>query len=189
MSIRRVLSYPIPSEMKTPEEISLYLRNLYRALCEDEAARTRDFSNYTDMGVMSVKANVTNATTTAASVTGLAFGARANKNYGFRFILKTTTAATTTGIHFQFSGPASPTSFFAVVRQWLDGPVANTEWLTAFDSSTVAANYAQNTDVVIEGFLVNGANNGIVQLKVDSEVGTSTVTVYAGSWGIWHLLD
>jgi hypothetical protein len=141
-------------------------------------------------GAMGVVSDQMNSTTTPANVTGLSFAVEANKIYTFRFSMKATTdTPASCGLHIQFTGPASPVEFWAKVRQWLVGPTEDWEYLTAFGVSTVRTSIGSRLDMTIEGFLVNGANAGTVQMQFDSEVDTKVATIYAGSDGVWRKLN
>ena len=137
-----------------------------------------------------VAASVANSTEIMANVTGISFAVEANKTYTFRLSLKVGTTALTCGIFWQFTGPASPTSFWFNVKGWLSGPTAYEEEETAFSTPTSAASQAtQLKSTIIEGKLVNGANAGTVQLQFCCEAAAETATVYAGSSGNWSKID
>jgi hypothetical protein len=143
-------------------------------------------------GRIFVSSDKTNSTVTPENVTGLSFPVEANKTYGFRFCIKGNTSAQTCALRLRFTGPASPTRFWARVFMKIVGTEYQIpEELTAFDVSTSFASFASAGDagVPIEGFLVNGTNAGTVQLQFHSEVGGETVTIYASSWGEWHRLN
>jgi len=142
-------------------------------------------------GKMCVSSDVTNSTTTLASITGLSFTVEANKIYYFRCFLKCDSPGVGTGIHFGASGPASPTLIFIKVHEWETGTpsIYRTDNLNAFDTKTSDPTFSGLKDRTIEGILVNGANAGTVQLKFASETAGQTVTVYAGSSGVWYKLN
>jgi hypothetical protein len=143
-------------------------------------------------GTMVVTADVTNGTIVPANVTGLSFAVEANKIYGFRFLLKGNTTATTCALWLRFTGPASPTSFYAHVLMKIVGTdYAIVNELTAFEVNTDYASFGTTVEkgIRIEGFLVNGANAGTVQMRFRCEVAGQTVTVRAGSWGVWYKLN
>jgi len=156
------------------------------------AVHTHPFTDITTAGMMYVATNVTNATQVMANVTGLSFAVEANKNYKFSFDLKVDTTAAACAIWYQFTGPNSPTSFWAHIDYY---SAANTPWeeeLSAFSTPTAGtsqATQAGSKSAKWIGFLINGANAGIVQMQFRCEVASQTVTIYAGSSGIWNKLN
>ena len=143
-------------------------------------------------GAMGVVSDVANSTQVMANVTGLSFAVEANKIYKFSFDLKVGTTAAACAIWYQFTGPNSPSSFWAHVDYY---SAANTPWeeeLSAFSTpsaGTSQATQAGSRSAKWIGFLINGANAGIVQMQFRCEVASQTVTVYAGSSGVWNKLN
>ena len=139
-------------------------------------------------GTMKVANDVTNSTQTPANVTGLSFWAEANTSYGFQFWLRGWTTAATCAIWFRFTGPGSPTSFWFHLDMLEVGTAYPLDQeVTAFSTDTASNSFLCGTRsfVPIRGFLVNGANSGTVQLQFRCEAASQTVTIYAGSSGIW----
>jgi hypothetical protein len=142
-------------------------------------------------GSMIALADVTNNTVNLANITGLYFPALASKIYGFSFYLKADSAAATCAIHTGASGPAGPGTYFdALVQQmWYDG--TNTLWepkyLTSLGSKTNYTNW-RGSYIHVHGTLRNGLAAGNLQLQFASEVAGTTVTIYAGSRGVWYKL-
>lgn len=142
-------------------------------------------------GVSAVKSTstITNSSnTTPTDITGLSFAVSSGVMYHFKFTGTFRSAATTTGIGFTFSGPAT-----TYCGWWVDiaqaGAGTDQRYqanATALTSTLVAtATLATGTDYVwsVEGFLQPSAG-GTLQLRVRSEVNGSQVTVNAGSLGI-----
>jgi hypothetical protein len=134
--------------------------------------------------VVRLDADVSNSTTAFANATGLSFTAAANADYLIEAFLVYTSAATTTGINLALTGPASPAGVVGEWRAYTSATAALLRQFTAYDSGTAttgviaaaAAQYAQFT-----AMLRTGAAGGAVTLRFASEVGTSAVTLKAGS--------
>ena len=121
---------------------------------------------------------------TIADVTGLSFPVMAGNIYWFRFIIRYTSAATTTGSRWSVSGPGSPT-FLTYKSEYSLTSTSLTinGGLTAYDlpaasnatSATTAGNIA-----IIEGFIQPSAN-GTVIARFASEIASSAIVAKAGS--------
>lgn len=127
--------------------------------------------------------DVTTTSTTGADITGLAFTAGANTNYGVSVYLKTNVNSGTAGIKYQFTGPASPTQILFRVNGTTTGDQTVTiDTITAFSTLGVAFNtVAGDGGIGMIGIISNGANSGVVQLQF-AKVTSQTAKVYAGSW-------
>jgi hypothetical protein len=133
----------------------------------------------------------TNSTTSFADVTGMSFPMMANTIYQFHFDIIFQTAATTTGIGFGVNGPASPT--YVLVRTEIPTSLtAVTQGMQrAYDtgtSSTAIDTINVNCYAKCYGYVSNGANAGNLLLRFKSEVGTSQVSIMAGTMGrLWRI--
>lgn len=140
-----------------------------------------------DMSTVVLGSDVTNnnaVANTIADVTGLSFAVTAGNTYWFRFIVRYTAAATTTGSRWSISGPGSPTFLtyksecsLTTTSLTLNGG------LTAYDlpaaSNATSAATAGNI-AIIEGFIQPSAN-GTVIARFASEVANSAIVAKAGS--------
>lgn len=138
--------------------------------------------------VKSTSAATTTSSTTPVDITGLAFSLTSGTMYHFRFQGNYQTAATTTGIAFTFTGPATTyCSWFVSIQQAAAGTAQYyNNSATALTTTLVSASVVNaNTNYVwrVEG-LVQPSANGTLQLRTRSEVGGSSITVQAGSLGI-----
>lgn len=135
-----------------------------------------------------ITADVVDSTATSnTDITGLAFPVTSGRMYWFKAAIPYTAAATTTGAEFGVDTPASPT--FLSVRTEIaaaTGPSATAQQVQntatddggspASDSATTAGNLA-----IVEGF-VRPSASGSVQFRMDTEVGSSAITVKAGAF-------
>lgn len=132
-----------------------------------------------------VLSDATNSTTTMASLTDFLVPVLANTSYMMDFTIAFTTAATTTGIQFAFTGPASPTSLLIVAETQITTTTWQTATATTYTSLTASTGVTAATPALnlarVKVMLKNGANAGNVQIQFASEVGTSAVVVKAGS--------
>lgn len=123
--------------------------------------------------------------TSLANVTGLAFTAQPATAYQFGVLLPVTSAATTTGWQFGFTGPAGVASFIAVQEYQSSATAWTSATLTGLGGFTLvtAAYVAAPTPILvrISGLLVNGPNAGSVQLQARTEVAGSAITVKRGA--------
>lgn len=121
---------------------------------------------------------------TIADVTGLSFSVTAGNIYYFRFIIRYTSAATTTGSRWSVNGPGSPT-FLTYKSEYSLTATSLTfnGGLTSYDlpaasnatSATTAGNIA-----IVEGFIQPSAN-GTVIARFASEIASSAIIAKAGS--------
>jgi hypothetical protein len=125
----------------------------------------------------------TNATTTFSNVTGLSFSVAATTNYVINCQIVWQGSASTAGVKFQWTGPASPTAVAASSTFGITATTTGNAAATAFSSAmantgtiTATTNFAAEVSLG----LVNGANAGTVQLQAASN-GTGTVTIQPGS--------
>jgi hypothetical protein len=133
--------------------------------------------------VVRLDADVSNATTAFADVTGLSFPAAANADYLIEAFLVYTSTVITTGINFAINGPASPVG---VVGAWTAYPTLTSSvprQFRAYDSGTATAgvdtiNVAQFSQFT--AMLRTGAAGGATVVRFAAETANS-VTVKAGS--------
>lgn len=133
---------------------------------------------------------LTNATSgTLTNITGLSFSLSSGRMYYFKFVGSFSSAATTTGIGFSFTGPAVTYAFWtAAIQQAAAGTDQMYTYSSANQLASIAASasvVAANTDYIwtIEGYVQPSAA-GTLQLQFRTEVNGSTVTLKAGSVGI-----
>ena len=121
---------------------------------------------------------------TIADVTGLSFPVTAGNQYWFRFIIRYTSAATTTGSRWSINGPGSPT-FLTYKSEYSLTTTSLTlnEGLNAYDlpaaSNATSAATAGNI-AIIEGFIQPSANGSVIA-RFASEVSSSAIVAKAGS--------
>lgn len=129
--------------------------------------------------------DVPSTSTTAAAVSQFAVPVQVNGVYSIDVDLFVTTAATTTGWTIGFTGPASPTYFFASCEYessataWTKAVVQS---LTSF--TAVTASYTATPNIIrirIKAQLVNGANAGLLNITWKTSVAASAVTIKKGS--------
>ena len=143
------------------------------------------------LNLVVLSGDVTNNNATAntiADVTGLSFSVTAGETYLFRFTIRYTAAATTTGSRWAINGPASPTALAYRSNYTLTATSETVNsGLSAYDmpaaasaSSIVAANIA-----IIEGYITPSAN-GTVVARFASEVSSSAIVAKAGSLLEWY---
>ena len=128
-------------------------------------------------------ADVTNATTTLANVTGLTVALSASSTYVIDAWVMFQTAATTTGIRLTQSVPSGAT----VVANWATPLTATTATLAHQRAGDVGAPSASidtaNVNTLATGRLlvITGATAGSLQIRFASEVAASNAVVKAGS--------
>ena len=132
--------------------------------------------------------DVTNNNSTAntiADVTGLSFPVVAGVRYHFRFVIRYTAAATTTGSRWSINGPASPTelvyraeySLTTTSRTTIEGSTAYN--LPAASNATSAA--TAGNMAIIEGVIVPSTSGNVIA-RFASEVASSAIVAKAGSF-------
>lgn len=136
--------------------------------------------------LIELAADVANATTAFANVTGLSFPVLAGVNYRFKGLIVYTPNAATTGIRVSLTGPANPTLLAYAVGSFLSnvGGAAN-RWDNAqntYDAGTVSTGALAGTNILeIIGFIRPSAN-GTLQLRFASEVAVANgIIIRAGS--------
>jgi len=139
--------------------------------------------------ILRVTADVVNATTSFADVTGLTQAILSGKKYAFEAHLIHQTNATTTGSRFGVNGPASPT---LLIVQKISGEtpgIAATNIAigaaTAYDTDGAASTTgpgATNTLCILSGLIIPSAD-GTFAIRFQSEIAVASgLTVKAGSW-------
>lgn len=131
---------------------------------------------------------------TIADVTGLSFPVTAGRTYYFRFVIRYTAAATTTGSRWSINGPGSPT-FLAYRSRWglTAAATSGTDVMTecnciAYDTPTAsnASSPATTGNVaVIEGIITPSADGSVIA-RFASEITNSAITAKAGSVVYYH---
>jgi len=136
-----------------------------------------------------------NTTTTLQDVDDLQFSLEPNKIYLFEFIVVFQTAATTTGIRLDISGPTSPQYIVWWREIPLSAQTAGTDniqdrQLVTYQSDSATASIGvanQNFIARITGIIANGPNADVLKLQFASEVANSAVTIKKGSFGrLWN---
>jgi hypothetical protein len=133
--------------------------------------------------VIRLDSDVSNATTAFADITGLSFTAAPTADYLIEGFLIYTSTATTTGINFGITGPASPAGLVGEWQAYTSDTAVLSRQFRAYDTGTATtavpaigtANYGQYT-----AMLRTGAAGGPVTLRFASETANS-VTIKAGS--------
>jgi hypothetical protein len=136
-------------------------------------------------------ADVTASATANAltDVPGLSIPLTAGQAIGFRFVVRYTAAATTTGSRWTLNGPATSLLLYrseytltATSRTFNEGLTTYGVPAASNASSIVAGNMA-----VIEGWVTASANGTLV-LRFASEIASSAITAKVGSWAEWWAL-
>ena len=142
----------------------------------------------TGIQIARLAADVTNNNATAntiADVTGLSFAVTEGTLYRFRFFIRYTAAATTTGSRWSITGPGSPTLLTYRSQYSLTTTSMTTnEGLTAYDtpSGANASSAATGGNIaIVEGFIRPSAN-GTVTARFASEIASSAIIARAGSY-------
>lgn len=128
--------------------------------------------------------DVSNNTTTLADVTGLNFAILANTDYVLECDVTYQTAAIGTGIRISLNGPAAPSQLSASFMTPITATTLGGTSLAAYNGGTATTGVAAantNTNGQFRAMLRNGATAGTLQLRFNSEVGASNVTIKAGT--------
>ena len=154
---------------------------------------TSPVSSSMQMTILNADVVNNNATAnTIADVTGLAFAVNAGASYYFKFVVKYTAAATTTGSRWSISGPLSPTQLIYKSSYSLTSSTRTlNEGLAAYDLPTAsnATSAATNSNIAeVSGFITPSAN-GTVNLRFASEIANSAITARTGSYVEWVQLQ
>lgn len=141
----------------------------------------------------SLTGDVANANATANTymdVTGLSFPVVSGKTYYFRFWIRYTAAATTTGSRWSINGPT--TSFLLYDCRWTLTTTTYQQLLyqTAYNTGTVTTSSASTTNniAIIEGTITASAS-GTVIARFASEVASSAITAKIGSFVNYQLMN
>lgn len=133
-------------------------------------------------------ADQSNSTTSYADVSDLGLEVGANSTYIIQWVLVASSAASTTGIQLAVNGPASPTRFTATITCYTATNTPSTNHYEAYDTGLDLTDSAGSSRVhcLIRATLRNGANAGVIIPRVKSEVGSSAVTIHAGSSIVYY---
>jgi hypothetical protein len=139
-----------------------------------------------------VSADVVNATTSFADVTGLTCAVESGKTYNFEAHLTHINNATTTGSRFGINGPtlsAIRVSTIDTVTASVTASVHSAGSVTAVDTAATAqtTGSANDTLAILSGSFTTGAA-GTFAIRSQSEVAVAAgLTVRAGSWcHVWE---
>lgn len=131
-----------------------------------------------------LQADVINATTTVADVTGFSFPVTAGRTYDFRFKVDATTNATTTGIQLAVNGPAMTRITYDVTTPSSLTAKTVCAGINALDGfgtpPTTSAAIAGNT-CIVEGTCTPSADGSVVLRNKASVAVAAANTVKAGS--------
>lgn len=139
-------------------------------------------------GVALKTSDQSNSTTSYADVSDLGIEVGANATYIAQWVLVASSAASTTGIQLAVNGPASPTQLTVTVTCYTATDVAATDHYYSYDTGLDLTDSAGSSRVqcLIRATLRNGANAGVLIPRVKSEVGSSAVTIHAGSSAVYY---
>jgi hypothetical protein len=137
-----------------------------------------------------VSADVTNATTSFADVTGLTYPVKSGKKYAFEAHLFHVTNATTTGAQFGINGPAMTymrASQLAVVTPSVTAAAMANGVAAALDTAGAAETTgpgATEAEAILSGYIEPSAD-GTFAIRLKSEVAVAAgLVVRKGSW-LW----
>lgn len=139
----------------------------------------------TGRGNGSVASNIANSTTTAADATGLSFTATNGKRYKYKAYIIYNSAATTTGIALAVSGQTNTWSHITIPTTTAGANLQRAAYNVSTLFTATDAPATTNNVAIVEGF-VNATTTGTVKIQFASEVGSSAVTVLAGSRIDWE---
>lgn len=135
-----------------------------------------------------VTADVTNATTSFADVTGLTVPIKAGKNYGFECFLHYSTDAGTTGAQFGVNGPTLTSlraSALQTVTSSATAAAMSSGTVTAYDTAVIVQTTGPGTTIspgLLAGTIACSAD-GTFAIRCKSEVAVAGgLVVKAGSW-------
>ncbi|MBI2044226.1 hypothetical protein HYT24_02575 [Candidatus Pacearchaeota archaeon] len=136
----------------------------------------------------STSADITTFSTTF-NTSILALDVSANTNYTWGCDLIANSSVATTGVQFNVSVPASPNKFTMIythyttaIASYTGGCIGNATSVWTNCTNLSAGNPVTFYPIEIKGRLSNGANAGIINISVKSEVGTTPVTIKGGSY-------
>jgi len=129
-------------------------------------------------------ADFTTTSVTLVDIPGAAFQLYPGKRYKLECDIWWRSIATTTGVLFSVSGPASPVAVDLRVEIQQTLIASNIQRVVAFDGGTPTPSIdAANTDrsARVVGIIQTGALGGVLQLRARSEISGSQVTFRLGS--------
>lgn len=136
-----------------------------------------------------LQADVVNATTAFADVTGLSFPVTAGRTTRFRFVIDYTCNATTTGSAWSINGPAAPTRLSYDVEKDLSTTAKTIlNGVSTYNADTANASSAATgaNKAIIEGFITPSVD-GVVTARFLSEVAVANgIVAKAGSTVEYH---
>lgn len=133
-----------------------------------------------------ITADVANATTTLADVTGLSMAVNAGVKYWFRYSVWYTVSATTVGLKLSVSGPASPTALTFTTNVHSGAAARALANATAYDAGTSSpgASVVAGNVGWVEGYIIPLTSGSLIARFAADSAGTATVK--AGSKVEWH---
>lgn len=120
---------------------------------------------------------------TFADETDLGFAIAAGEKVMFHYVLRYSTAVTTTALQVALNGPAGASVIRYSVDTCTSATARHNATQTAYDTNTNPATSGAATilAVYIDGIIVNGSTAGTITLRFRSEVGGSSVSINDGS--------
>lgn len=132
-------------------------------------------------------ADQASTSTTFADVTGLTFSINAGTTYSIECNLSYLTAATTTALQVSLNGPAAPTAVRFTVETSTSATARHNASQNAYEANTNPASALTTAlPARVAGTIENGANAGILALRMRTEVNASSVTIQRGSFCILY---
>jgi hypothetical protein len=136
-------------------------------------------------------ADVTNSTTTPSAVGSFGVTLEASAQYEFDIVIRAQSAATTTGLQFQLTGPSSQTDWIVYDIEYMSGITLASNNIVRQTLNTFATNItataapAANTDFMIRirGMMKTNSTTPAADIGISfqSEIGASQVTIKSGS--------
>lgn len=140
--------------------------------------------------IASITADVTNNNATANTlqdVTGLSFPVTSGQRYWFRFQIRYTAAATTTGSRWSINGPAVTELMYDSEYSLTATTKTSNFLLTSYNlpaaSNATSASTGANR-AIIEGYILPSANGNVIA-RFASEVANSAIVAKRGSMVQW----
>ena len=167
------------------EEVTLDTDGTLAANSDDVVATQKAVKTYVDAQILFSKSSVDQSTTSTAlaDITNLGISIAANQNIYFKAIIKVG-ASGTNGARYAVTLPTGATMLaYHAGMNAATVSLAAAQWLTTSgtEGSTINILAVATMVTVIEGWVYNGANAGMIQVQGRSANVANTVTWYSGS--------